>query len=131
MPGGTSWQQFDFNDKDAAGNYRVKHFNEGYGYDIEKSLSGLPLKQDGQEALLSKLKQGGKVEAAIIIAGNEHTCFLAANPQKKEVAIYNATGQKVSMDELKGNRNQRKSNNIREMVPSKQQTVQKQKGVKL
>jgi hypothetical protein len=32
--------QFDFNDKGVYVNYRLKEFQESYGYNIEKALSG-------------------------------------------------------------------------------------------
>ena len=45
VPINDSWQQLDFNDKDPQGNYQVKEFPLGYGYELEIVVRELPLKK--------------------------------------------------------------------------------------
>jgi len=40
-----TWVQLDFNDKDTNGNFRMKEFHSGYGYNLEKVLQQLPFKR--------------------------------------------------------------------------------------
>lgn len=50
------WIQLDLNDKDAVGNHRIKEFHSGYGYDLEKAVLQLPLKELSNKTEADKLK---------------------------------------------------------------------------
>src|SRR5690606_38778543 len=56
------WLQLDFNARDALGNFRVKEFHAGYGYNIDQVLQQLPLKellnQGEADRLRDALKHG-------------------------------------------------------------------------
>jgi hypothetical protein len=121
-----SWQQLDFNDRDAGGNYRIKHFRESYGFDIEKALAALPLKEDSSDNLLSALRNGEKCAVTLSVGNKEANCRIVANPQQKEVGIYNEAGQKTTLPELNKKETVHKSN-ILKMLP-KVETGIKQKG---
>jgi len=120
-----NWQQLDFNDKDAGGNFRMKHFPESYGFEIEKALASLPLKED-KSMLLTALKNGEQCTVTIISGDKETNCHIAAAPQQKELGIYNDAGQRTNLAELKAKETYRKSNVVR--MPPKQETELKQKG---
>jgi hypothetical protein len=131
---GRSWMQLDFNDKDAAGNLRTKHFPEGYGFEISKALAALPLKHDERFSMLHRLQNGESVHTQLLIAGKEHHVAIAANPIKKEVAVYDATGQKTTVDQLKdGQKQGRKMDNVQQLVPKQlvEQDKVKGKGIKI
>nr|WP_315238638.1 hypothetical protein [uncultured Flavobacterium sp.] len=78
-----SWIQLDLNDKDASGNHRIKEFNSGYGYDLEKAVQ-LPLKElsnkNEADKLKDDLKQGNRLPVTLIKNGNEHRFYIEANP---------------------------------------------------
>ncbi|MXN91174.1 hypothetical protein GR160_08015 [Flavobacterium sp. Sd200] len=96
------WLQFDLNDKDAQGNFRVKEFHSGYGYDLDKSLQSLPLRdhKNGAEiaAIKQQLLQGQRVEVSFLKDGNERRYFIEANPQHKSVNIYDEHSRKISLN---------------------------------
>ncbi|MFH7018584.1 hypothetical protein [Flavobacterium sp. FlaQc-47] len=95
-----TWKQFDFNDRDADGNYRIKEFPEVYGYNIEKALSQLPLKisdQLGFTSLIISLKEGRREEALLLRDGVEQKVFIEANPQYKSLNIYNESLKKMTL----------------------------------
>jgi len=121
QPDGLSWQQLDFNDKDASGNFRIKHFNENYGYSLEAAIAKLPLKQGGQDDLLNRLRQGELVAATLLISGKEHSVSIDANPHKKEIAIYDAGGQKTTPEQLKDKTRQGKADNVKQLQPKQDQ----------
>lgn len=87
-----SWFQFDFNDRDAAGNYHLKEFRNSYGYDLEKTIKSIPLietySQFEIEKLKNALKQGDRVPATVIKNGREHQIYIEANPQFKSLNVY-------------------------------------------
>jgi hypothetical protein len=129
-----SWKQLDFNDKDSEGNLRVKTFLPGYGFDLEKALSELPIKETERAGLLQKLKDGNLVETKLQINNKEIVYFLDANPQKKEVALYNQAGEKITPQQLKEELGQRKGiANVQQLVPkvSHVKEQSKAKSVKL
>lgn len=96
------WVKLDLNDKDTEGNYRVKEFNQSYGYDVEKSLKELPIKEmnnkQEREKLIADLKNGKQSQVTI---GNKKY-NVEANPQFKTVNIYDENSQKMSKAEVQG-----------------------------
>lgn len=86
-----SWIQLDLNDKEASGNHRIKEFHSGYGYDLEKALQQLPLKELNNKTQADKLKddlkQGNRLPLTLIKNGNEHRFYIEANPQFKSINI--------------------------------------------
>ena len=104
----SAWMQLDFNDKDALGNYRMKEFHTGYGYDLKSLLQQLPLKElmnnSEIEKLENALKSGSRHAVNILKEGKEHKFFIEANPQFKSVNIYDEHSKKVSMSSALGNK---------------------------
>ncbi|WP_343748151.1 hypothetical protein [Fluviicola sp.] len=93
------WIRLDFCDKDTAGNFRVREFPESYGFDIERSLRELPLKDKSQIGKIADdLKKGKRTEVTI----GRNKFFVEANPQFKSVTIYDSNSEKVSVSRIKG-----------------------------
>ena len=103
-----SWIQLDLNDKDASGNHRIKEFHSGYGYDLEKALQQLPLKELNNKTQADKLKddlkQGNRLPVTLIKNGNEHRFYIEANPQFKSVNIYDDHSRKITLSTALGNK---------------------------
>ena len=95
------WIQLDFNDKDAAGQYRVKEFHQGFGYDIQKEISRLNLQKEGFgqdiQKLTESLKNGDRTPVTLQKDGKETKIFLEANPQFKNLTVYDQNHQKTSI----------------------------------
>jgi len=102
------WLQLDFNDKDAQGNYKVKEFHSSFGYDLEKVLQSLPIKelQDRtiSDQLLSKLQQGSREAVSFLRDGREQRYFIEANPQFKSVNIYDEHSRKITLSVALGSK---------------------------
>ena len=97
---GETWIQFDLNDKDADGHYRLKEFQESYGYNIEKALSQLPLKllhPSELTTMIDSLKGGGRQEAALLKDQTVQKIFIEADPHHKCLILYNESLKKVSL----------------------------------
>ena len=103
-----SWIQLDLNDKDADGNHRIKEFHSGYGYDLEKAVQQLPLKELSNKTQADKLKdalkQGNRQSITLIKNGNEHRFYIEANPQFKSVNIYDEHSRKITLSTALGNK---------------------------
>ena len=103
-----AWIQLDLNDKDPNGNYRIKEFHSGYGYDLEKAVQQLPLKvlsyKIEADKLLDALKLGSRQSVILMRNGNEHRFYIEANPQFKTVNIYDEHSRKVTLATVLGNK---------------------------
>jgi hypothetical protein len=103
-----SWIQLDLNDKDAVGNHRIKEFHSGYGYDLEKAVQQLPLKEltnkTEADKLKDALKQGNRQPITLIKSGNEYRFYIEANPQFKSVNIYDEHSRKITLSTALGNK---------------------------
>lgn len=96
-----SWIQLDFNDKDPEGNYRIKEFPLGYGYNLEKIVRELPLKKLSdkreEENWIDSLKQGSQISVILARDGNEHRFCIEANPQFRSVNIFDDRSRKTTI----------------------------------
>ncbi len=101
------WMQLDFNDKDTHGNYQVKRFYPGYGFDLEKKLRGLPLKElrtpEETRKLIKALHNGERKEVTFTLGYKQQRIILEANPRFKSLNLFNQKGEKISLAQaLKG-----------------------------
>lgn len=100
-----NWMCLDLNDRDAAGNYRMKTFPSSHGYDIEKSLQTAGVKEikdpAKKEGLITALGRGEKVSVTI----GRKSFLIEANPQHKSINIYNKDNLKVSSAVAQGKQN--------------------------
>jgi hypothetical protein len=103
-----SWIQLDLNDKDASANHRIKEFHSGYGYDLEKAVKQLPLKELSNKTEADKLQDalrlGNRQPITLIKNGNEHRFYIEANPQFKSVNIYDEHSRKITLTTALGNK---------------------------
>jgi len=102
-----SWIQLDLNDKDTSGHHRIKEFNSSYGYDLEKAVQQLPLKELSKieaDKLKDALQQGNRQSITLIKNGNEHRLYIEANPQFKSLNIYDEHSRKITLSNALGNK---------------------------
>ncbi len=103
-----TWMQLDMNDKDPHGNFRIKEFYSGYGYDLEKTLQQLPLKEllnkNDADKVRDVLRQGNRQSVSFIKDGNEQRYYIEANPQFKSLNIYDEHSRKITLNTALGNK---------------------------
>lgn len=89
-----AWVQLDFDRMDKHHNYELKRFTEGYGYDMDKVLKALPIKElhteDSANRLLASLEKGNVQSVTMLRNGGEEKMFIEAAPQWKAVNVYDA-----------------------------------------
>ncbi|MDX6188638.1 hypothetical protein SGQ83_04685 [Flavobacterium sp. Fl-318] len=130
-----SWIQLDLNDKDASGNHHIKEFHSGYGYDLEKALQQLPLKELSNKTQADKLKdnlkQGNRLPVTLIKNGDEHRFYIEANPQFKSVNIYDQHSRKITLSTALGNRTIETLKQIQKTSESKQENHSKKNNMRI
>jgi hypothetical protein len=100
-----AWIQLELKEKDQHNNFKVKQFHGGYGYDLEKTVSKLPIREltdpDQKEKLLKSLQKGNLAEVTFEKAGKTEKRFIEANPQYKAVTMYDADLKKIFQEPAK------------------------------
>lgn len=115
-----AWLQMDFKQSNEHGNFKIKHYHENYGYDLEEALSKHAIKELANDQyksnLLESLKKGNLQSVTFQKDGGEVKKFIEASPQFKSVNIYDSNmkreGQRQSKGEKEGqdaNQSQRNS----------------------
>lgn len=99
-----AWQQLNFKETDAHGNFKVRAFNESYGFDLSAVLQNHPIKElqnatDGQR-LIESLERGNRQSVTLTIQGKEQKVFIEAAPQFKSLNFHEASGQRIRTNKL-------------------------------
>lgn len=121
-----AWMQMDFKETDASGNYKMKHYHQNYGYDLEKVLGNHPIKELTNEQdktrLIDSLNKGNRQSVTFIENGNEQKHFIEANPKFKSINVYDGNMQRVVNKQSKGEReHQGETNNVKQEAKRERQ----------
>jgi hypothetical protein len=102
-----AWMQLDFKNTDNIGNYKLKQFHQNYGFELEKTLSKLPIKELGNEQdktrLVESLQKGNLQSVTFLENGSEQRRYIEANPQFKSVTVYDENAKRIRQDLTKEN----------------------------
>jgi hypothetical protein len=94
-----AWVQLDFKEADTNGNFKLNHYHQNYGYDLETALSKHPIKElqnpEYKKYLIDSLKKGNLQSATFIKDGNENKQYIEANPQFKTINVYDDNKQRI------------------------------------
>ncbi len=100
-----SWLKFDFKQTDNSGNFKINHYHQNYGYDLEASLEKHSIKElntpQYKEDLLNSLKKGNLQSVTFVVSGIESKMFVEANPQFKTLNVYDGNLQRINHRESK------------------------------
>lgn len=98
------WVKLDFNDADAKGNFKLATYGEKYGFDLEKKVAELPIKQlnsnEDRNELLNSLKKGNIQSVTFEKNGQKETRFIEANPRAREINVYDSNMQLIEDKKL-------------------------------
>ncbi|RZM29214.1 MAG: hypothetical protein EOO88_05870 [Pedobacter sp.] len=94
-----AWVQMDFKQSDDNGNFKLKHYHENYGYNLEAALGKHPIKElvndDFKANLMDSLKKGNLQSATFQNGSTEQKQYIEANPQFKTINIYDSGMQRL------------------------------------
>lgn len=100
-----TWLQLDFGKKDKYDNFELNRYNEKYGFDAERSLKDLAVKDIDDAAsvleMTRSLKRGNLVETTAKNNGISEKVYLAANPKERTLDAYDADMNKLDIKGLK------------------------------
>lgn len=121
-----AWVQMDFKQIENNGNYKIKHYHQNYGYDLEKVLANHPIKELTNEQdktrLIDSLNKGNRQSVTIIENGNEQKHFIEANPKFKSINVYDGSMQRIVNKQAKGEREtQAEANSAKQEVKKERQ----------
>jgi hypothetical protein len=118
--------QMDFKDTDPSGNYKMKHYHQNYGYELEKVLAKHPIKELSNEQdksrLIDSLNKGNRQSVTFIENGIEQKHFIEANPKFKSINVYDGNMQRIVTSQSKGEReSQGETNSSKQQVKKESQ----------
>ncbi|CAG5001588.1 hypothetical protein DYBT9275_02698 [Dyadobacter sp. CECT 9275] len=94
-----AWLEMDFKQTDAAGNFRLKQYHQNYGFDLNKELASLPIKElqnnQDRERIIDSLQKGNRQLVTFLENGTEQRRHIEANPQFKSVTVYDANMHRI------------------------------------
>lgn len=100
-----AWVKMNFTESDDKGNFKLNHYHQNYGYDLESSLAKHSIKEletpKYKEDLLNSLKKGNLQSVTFVIGGEERKQFVEANPHFKTVNVFDASMQRINDRESK------------------------------
>lgn len=100
-----AWLKMDFKESESNGNFKINHFHQNYGYDLEASLEKHSIKElqtpNYKENLMSSLKKGNLQSVTFVVNGVESKMFVEANPQFKTLNVYDGSLQRINHRESK------------------------------
>lgn len=116
-----SWIQLNFKNPENDGNFKMDHYHQNYGYDLEASLSKHSIKEletpKYKEDLLNSLKKGNLQSVTFVVGGVESKMYVEANPHFKTVNVYDNNFQRINHRESKN----QKLKDTQEKTVSKEQ----------
>ncbi|HEY0895396.1 MAG TPA: hypothetical protein VGE15_02480 [Sphingobacteriaceae bacterium] len=87
-----AWLNLDYNAPDEHGDFKVRQFNEQYGYDLDKTLGAYPIKElkdpEQKKQLLASLEKGNLQLVHFEREGREGKFYIEARPQYKTINVY-------------------------------------------
>lgn len=127
-----AWLQLDFQNKDKHNNHEVKQFHENYGYDLKSAVGRLAVAElkdpEKEKALMQSLMKGNVQSVTIEKNGMAEKMFVEANPQFKNVTLYDGQMKRVQKENLEQYKSVNQSNGISNDVKQDQkQDVKKDK----
>lgn len=100
-----AWIQLDFKQADERGNFKLRHFNEKFGYDLMATLAKHPIKElsneSHKEELIASLKKGNLQSVTLVKDGAEKKHYIEATPQYKSITIYDENRQRLDSRKTK------------------------------
>ncbi|SCY74368.1 hypothetical protein SAMN02927916_3142 [Flavobacterium anhuiense] len=95
-----SWISLDFKDAESNGNFKMNHYHQNYGYNLEAALEKHSIKEletpKFREDLMNSLKKGNIQSVTVMVNGEERKRFVEANPQFKTIRVYDASMQRIN-----------------------------------
>ena len=89
----------DFKQADTNGNFKLNHYLENYGYDLETTLAKHPIKElknsKLKNDLMGSLKKGNLQSATFLKDGNEIKQYIEASPHFKTMNVYDGNMQRI------------------------------------
>ncbi|MGV3641369.1 MAG: hypothetical protein ACO1NZ_12665, partial [Adhaeribacter sp.] len=88
------------------GNFRMRHFHQNYGYNLEQSLAKHPIKElkseQDKSRLLDSLKRGNRQSVTFLQNGSEQKHFVEANPRFKSLNVYDSNMHRLGSKQVPG-----------------------------
>jgi hypothetical protein len=104
-----AWLKLDFTNQDDKGNFKLKPYNENYGYNLEQAVGKhQEIRIVGEAAaqqLAQSLQRGNRVPVTISKDGASAQIFIEASPTTHGLNVYDANMKLIPQKQANGQRN--------------------------
>lgn len=122
-----AWVQIDFKQSETNGNFKLTHYHQNYGYDLEAALSKHPIKEldtpKYKEDLINSLKRGNLQSATFLKEGVEIKQHIEASPQFKTINVYDSNFQRIDNRKTKDEKQSESQQNSEKHGSKKQNQI--------
>jgi len=98
-----AWLQLDFDNKTDKG-FEIKQYHENYGYDLKTAVGKFAVTElsdpEKEKALIASLQKGNVQSVTIEKDGQSYKFFMEANPQFKNVTLYDSNMKMVTKEAM-------------------------------
>jgi len=99
----SAWAKLDFDKgRDKGGNFPIKTFTEGYGFDLSKVLDRFDFKElansGKREELEASLRNGNRAEVTVDLDGKKEKLLAVAVPEFKQINLYSLDGKSIKRE---------------------------------
>ncbi len=106
-------------------------YGKNYGFDLEEQLKKHPIKEltndEYKKDLIDSLKKGNVQSATFVKDGQEVRQYVEANPQYKNINLYDANMQRLDSRQSQGQRQESKESQNVKNKDEENDTSQQQK----
>lgn len=99
----SAWAKFDFDaGRDRNGNFPIKTFTEGYGFDLGAVLDRFDFKELSnpglREAVEQSMRNGNRAEVSVEVNGKTEKLLAVAVPEFKQINLYALDGTSIKRE---------------------------------
>lgn len=100
-----AWVKVNFKNQLDNGNYEMKQFTQGYGFDLEATLKHYPIKElmnaEYKQALIDSLNRGNLQKVTFVSGeGKEEKLYVSPHITTGALAVYDAAKQRMTTETL-------------------------------
>ncbi len=114
-----AWVELNFKHKNELGDYLMKQYSGGYGFNLEEAVKKLPLKYNDLTALdelMDSLKKGNVQSVMLSVDGEDQKMFVSANPRFKAINVYDENMELAKKETYSQQHVQENNEHVTELV---------------
>ncbi|GMQ30641.1 hypothetical protein [Algoriphagus confluentis] len=124
-----AWLQLDLTKKEDNNNFQVNQYHEKYGFNLEKAVKKLPIKELKDDTrtdwMIRALQKGNTYPVVMERKGKDEVMFIEANPRFKSINVYDSNMNSVKTSELQKKDQKQAGEDVSDELSGKKKDLKK------